>query len=125
MKAMAARPTDWAISRLWVTSRSRRLSERSAIAPAHADSSRIGPNWKPARIPTPNPLPVILSTSRVRATLVSQLPVLEISCPTKKSRKLRLRRARNVFLMPRYGRDSATSLAMRVTPSIRSSSPRA
>ena len=101
------------------------MSDRSATAPAQADSSRIGPNWKPARMPTLNPLPVSLSTSRVRATLVSQLPVLEISCPMKNSRKLRFRRARNVFLMPAYGRDSATSLAMRVTPSIRSSSPRA
>src|SRR5919112_4607654 len=100
MKARTARPTDWVISRLWVTSSSRRLSDRSATAPAQADSISIGPNWKPARIPTPSPLPVILSTSRVRATLVSQLPVLEISCPTKKSRKLRFRRARNVFLMP-------------------------
>jgi len=76
------------------------LSDRSAIAPAHADSSRIGPNWKLARIPTPSPLPVILSTSRVRATLVSQLPVFEISWPTKNSRKLRFRRARNVLRMP-------------------------
>jgi len=37
MNAKTARPTDWVISRLWVTSSMRRLSDRSAIAPAHAE----------------------------------------------------------------------------------------
>jgi hypothetical protein len=46
----------------------------------------MGPNWQAATRPTANPLLVRLSTSRVRATMVSQLPVLETSCPKKKSR---------------------------------------
>ena len=58
MKASAASANDCAISRLCVTSSSWRLSERSAIAPAHADSSRIGPNWQAASRPTATPLPV-------------------------------------------------------------------
>ncbi len=91
MKASAASTKDWAISSDWVIARRRRLSVRSTITPAQADSSRIGPNWHAESRPTAAPLPVRWSTRSVSATMVSQLPVFEIVWPTKNSRKLRER----------------------------------
>ena len=79
MKASAPRTNDWTISSDWVTNSSRRLSERSAITPAHAESRRIGPNWHAVSSPTTKPLSVSLRTSSVSATIVSQFPVFEIS----------------------------------------------
>jgi hypothetical protein len=73
-----------------ITSR-RRFSVRSTSTPAQGESTSIGPNWQADSTPTAVPLPVRRSTSSVRATIVSQLPVLEIVCPTKNSRKLRER----------------------------------
>ena len=86
MNAMTASPADCAISRVWVTKRRYRLSTLSAIAPAQAVRRSIGPYWNAASSPTAKPLPVIFRTSSVSATLVSQLPVVEISCPVKYSR---------------------------------------
>jgi hypothetical protein len=78
MKARPASTTDWTISRDWVRYRTLRLSDRSAMAPPHTDRNRIGPNWQAARPPTATPLLwVRWSTNRVRATMVSQLPVLD------------------------------------------------
>ncbi len=71
-------------------SSSLRLSERSATSPAHGPSTSSGANWVAASRPRATPLPVRRSTSRVWATIVSQLPTCEISCPPKKSRKLRV-----------------------------------
>ena len=81
MNASTARAADWHISTDCVTNSSFRLFDRSAIAPAHADKRRIGPNCAAVRRPTARPLPVRCSTSRVSATLVSQFPVFETSCP--------------------------------------------
>jgi hypothetical protein len=81
MKASTASAADCAISTDWVKKSSLRLSCRSAIAPAQADSSRIGPNCAAVRRPIASPLPVRCSTSRVSATLVSQLPVFDTSWP--------------------------------------------
>jgi len=56
--------------------------ETPAIADGHHQQtreSRTENAGDAASRPTANPLPVILSTSRVRATLVSQLPVFETS----------------------------------------------
>src|SRR3954447_15643460 len=66
------------------------------MTPAQADSSNIGPNWHAASKPTATPLPVRCRTSSVSAIIVSQLPLLEISCPTKNSRKLRTHSDANV-----------------------------
>jgi hypothetical protein len=49
------------------------------MTPAQADSRRIGPNWQAVSSPTAKPLSVSLRTSSVSATIVSQLPVFEIS----------------------------------------------
>src|SRR4051812_19329670 len=89
MKASAASTNDWPISAAWVTYRSVRLLVRSTITPAHGDSTRIGPNWQAASRPTATPLSVRCSTSSVSATIVNQLPLLEIVWPTKNSRKFR------------------------------------
>src|SRR5438045_3236665 len=94
MNASAPRASDWHISPACVNFSSRSLFERSATRPANGESTRMGPNWHAATKPTATPLLVRWSTNRVRATSVSQLPVLEISWPMKNSRKLRVRRAR-------------------------------
>ena len=78
MNARTARPMDSDISRLWVHISMRRLSERSAIAPAHADRKRIGPVWQAAITPTASPLWVRWYVSSRSATFVSQLPTFEI-----------------------------------------------
>ena len=85
-KARAASTNDWAISPIWVTVSRRFLSTRSATRPANGEKSRIGPNWQAVSRPTARPLEVRLSTSSVSATMVSQLPVLEMSWPMKNSR---------------------------------------
>ena len=74
------------------------------MAPAHADRKRIGPNWQAVMIPTATPLPVIVSTSRMRATVVSQLPEFEISWPMKNSLKLRFLKEIKVTLNARLKR---------------------
>ena len=81
MNASTASAADCAISTPWVMKSNLRLFDRSAMAPAHADSRRIGPNCAAVSAPTASPLPVRCSTSRVRATLVSQFPVFETSWP--------------------------------------------
>ena len=96
MNASAASAKDSAISRLCVMNSRLRLFDRSAIVPAQIDSTRIGPYWHVTRSPTAIPLLVRWRTSRVSATFVSQLPVLDTSCPTKNSRKLRMRSDENV-----------------------------
>src|SRR5579884_130930 len=96
MNARAAKVADWPISNPWVRQSSRRLSIRSATSPAHADRTSIGPNWHAGSSPTAVPLSVRCSTSRVRATIVSQFPLFDTSWPTKNSRKLRMRREEKV-----------------------------
>ena len=85
-KASAASTNDCTISPICVYVSRRFLSTRSAMSPAKGDSTRIGPNWHTVSSPTANPLCVSLSTSRVRATSVSQLPVFDTSWPMKKRR---------------------------------------
>ena len=107
------------------------MSERSAMSPAHAPISRTGPNWAAARKPIATPLSVSFRTSSVNATIVSQLPICEISWPLKKRRKLRTCSDWNVSLTPRRSlslhRGSVVS-ASRVSSAsarrARSSSPR-
>ena len=89
MNASAASTNDWAISSVWVMSSSRRLSDRSATTPAHAPKISTGANWQATSTPMATPLPVRWSTSKVRPIVVSHVPACEISCPKKKSRKLR------------------------------------
>ena len=69
--------------------RSLRLSARSAIVPAHAPSTRTGRNWQAVRMPRAMPESVSCRTSSVWATIVSHVPVCEISWPPKNSLKLR------------------------------------
>ena len=97
MKASNASTIDSTISRPWVTKRRFRLLCRSAMAPAPIEKSRSGPYWAAMSSPMARPLWVRCSTSSVRATVVSQLPVLEIVCPMKNSRKFRVRRDPNVL----------------------------
>ena len=79
MNARLASTNDWHISPICVVFSRRSLLDRSATRPAKAESTRMGPNWQAATNPTATPLLVRCSTSRVRATIVSQLPELEIS----------------------------------------------
>ena len=96
MNASAASANDCTIARLWMMMRSRRLSDRSAITPAHAPNSSTGRNWHAVMIPTATPLWVMCRTSSVWATSVIQLPAWEIVWPSKNSRKLRTCSDRNV-----------------------------
>ena len=96
MNASAASANDWPISSVWVISRRRRLSDRSAMRPPHAPNSSTGPNWHATSSPIATPLWVRSSTSRVNAIVVSQVPAWEISWPLKNRRKLRFRNARKV-----------------------------
>src|SRR4051812_30621659 len=56
----------------------------------------MGPYWQTVSSPIATPLPPRCRTSRVSARLVNQLPVFEISWPTKNRRKLRWRNDANV-----------------------------
>jgi hypothetical protein len=66
---------------------------------AHLNESLVGDHQctDDRRSPTATPLFVRCSTKSVSATLVSQLPVFEVVCPMKNSRKLRVRRDVNVL----------------------------
>ena len=79
MNASPASTNDCAIAIVCTIMSSLRLSDRSAIRPAHAPSSSTGANWHAVSTPTARPLPVRRRTSRVCATIVSQLPICEIS----------------------------------------------
>src|SRR5215208_3305951 len=104
MKASAASAKDWAMASDWTTSRSFRLSERSATRPDQAPSRRRGPNWQAVRRPRARPPSVSFRTSRVWAIIVSQLPTWEMSWPPKKRRKFRVRSERKVFSVHRIVR---------------------
>src|SRR6266542_884369 len=67
----------------------RRLSNRSATTPPNAPNSRIGRNVSAVSIPRAVPLWVSCSTSHGPATPCIQVPLVEMSCPTMNSRKLR------------------------------------
>ena len=67
------------------------------MAPALIENIRSGPYWAAVISPMARPLWVRCSTSSVRATVVSQLPVLEIVCPMKNRRKFRVRSDANVL----------------------------
>ena len=105
LKARAARQNDWAMARLWTSSSSLRLSERSATRPAKGPSTSTGPNWATASMPRATPLSVSFRTSSVWATRVSQLPIWEMSWPPKNSRKLRTCSDRKVSAPARRSRD--------------------
>src|SRR5215207_7683070 len=104
MKANTASANDCTMESDCVMKRNRRLSERSATAPAQAERKNTGPYWQAAKIPIARPFSVRLRTSSVSATLVNQLPVLEIRLPIKKSRKFRLRSERKVVRKPEPAR---------------------
>ena len=73
--------------------------------PGDHPTERTGPCWIPIAA---SPRLVRSSTGRVNATIVSQLPVLEIVWPMKNSRKVRDRSADSVVL--------ATNVALVSTP---------
>ena len=81
MNASAASTNDCSMASDCTMSSSRRLSERSAMTPAHAPSTSIGRNSHAATKPTATPLSVSLRTSSVSPTRVSQLPICETSWP--------------------------------------------
>ena len=82
---------------------------RSTNTPAQADSSRIGRYWQATSRPRATPLPVRWRMRRVRATLVSQLPVCEMVWPTKNRRKFRQRSDETVRVMKLGLRAGASS----------------
>ena len=90
------RAIDWTMAAAWRTVSILRLSDRSAMAPAHAPSRSIGPNWNAMSRPRATPESVSFRTSSVWVTIVSQLPVWLTSWPPKNRRKLRWWRERKV-----------------------------
>jgi len=68
---------------------------RSTIAPAMGDKRKIGICEQKPTAPNKSDDPVSLYTSQDCATFCIQVPISEISCPLKKSWKLRCRSERN------------------------------
>ncbi len=64
----------------------RRLSTRSASAPAQAPRTSTGPNCRPTVMPRATPLPVSCSTSQFCATACIQVPLIETIWETKNRR---------------------------------------
>ena len=62
-----------------------RLSTRSASAPDHAPSTRMGPNCRPTVMPRSTLLPLSCSTSQACATPCIQVPLMETTWLKKKS----------------------------------------
>ena len=71
---------------LWVRSRSRRLSDRSASMPPQSPSTTEGRNCSAVTTPSAVAEFVSCSTSQSWATRCIQVPVSETSCPLANSR---------------------------------------
>ncbi len=67
----------------WVTMSSRRLSKRSARTPPKAPNSSSGANWSAVFTPTASALSVSWRMSQVSATIWTQLPLSDTTCPVK------------------------------------------
>jgi hypothetical protein len=68
----------WAIETVWVTSRTRCLSRRSATTPPQAPNSSMGRNCAARTQPRSVPSPPRCSTSQLSATICSHVPDCEI-----------------------------------------------
>src|SRR5579872_3074136 len=88
---MAARIKARIIESVWVAITIRWRGRRSTIAPAMGESKKIGICEEKLTAPSSSDDPVSLYTSQDCATFCIHVPIREISCPPKKSWKLRCR----------------------------------
>ena len=102
-----AQPSAWPPITDWVTSSSRRLRTRSAIAPDTIEKRRIGPNWSVPIRPSSNGEEVSWSTSQDWATVCIQDPTCATNCAAKKRRKSAWRNARRPVGRAIGGRSAA------------------
>jgi hypothetical protein len=85
-RATYASANDSIIANVCVITSTRRSRHRSTSTPANGASRNVGNCPANPTIPNQNGEPVTRYTSQLVATLVSQLPIIEISWPKKNRR---------------------------------------
>jgi hypothetical protein len=98
--ASAASSALIAVAQSWVASSSLLRSSRSAIEPAHGESTSTGTNWQKLRTPSRNAECVSRKTTIDAARFWNHVPLADDALPTKYGPKLRERITRHAAAGP-------------------------
>src|SRR5580658_8677349 len=96
LSVSTASASDCSIARTCVTTSTRRRSNQSTHTPAKGATRNVGICPAKPTIPSSKAELVSLYTSQLVAIRVIHVPINEILCPVKNSRKLRCRSARQI-----------------------------